>query len=54
MKIKDTTSEAWPELDETQQNPLLPPTHQIDNSSTTIDMNNSNDMSSSTKEDLNH
>jgi hypothetical protein len=53
MKLKDSSSEAWPELDDTQQNPLLPSTHQIENSSVKIDMNNSNEMLPSTKEDLN-
>ncbi|CAF4744939.1 unnamed protein product [Rotaria socialis] len=46
MKVKDLSSEAWPELDEVE-NPLLPPTHQLETASTIIDMNNS------TKEDLN-
>jgi len=53
MKIQDTTSDAWPEMDEIQQTPLLPPTHQIENSSVILDMNNSNDLSTLTKEDLN-
>ena len=53
MKVKDTVTEAWPELDETQQSPLLPPTHQIDPSSVTIDMNNTKEMSILTKENLN-
>ncbi|CAF1972951.1 unnamed protein product [Rotaria magnacalcarata] len=46
MKVKDLSSEAWPELDEVES-PLLPPTHQLETASTIIDMNNS------TKEDLN-
>jgi hypothetical protein len=53
MKSKDTTSEAWPEMDEVQQHTLLIPTHQIDNSSVIIDINNSNEISTLTKEDLN-
>ncbi|CAF1300158.1 unnamed protein product [Adineta steineri] len=53
MKVKDTSSEAWPELDDTQQNPLLPPTHHIDSSSVKIDMNNLHGISTSNKEDLN-
>ncbi|CAF1599323.1 unnamed protein product [Adineta ricciae] len=54
MKIKDSTTEAWPELDDAQQSPLLPATtHQVDNSSVKIDMNNLMDISSSRKDDLN-
>jgi hypothetical protein len=53
MKVKDTVTEAWPDLNETPHNPLLPPTHQVDYSSTTIDMNNTTEMSTITKEDLN-
>jgi hypothetical protein len=49
MKTKDTTAEAWPEMDEIQQNPLLPPTHEIEDSSVVLNMNNSNE----TKENLN-
>lgn len=52
MKLKDTPSESWPELDEVES-PLLPTTHQLDNKATIIDMNNSNKMSTATKEDLN-
>ena len=44
MKSKDLASEAWPEMDEVHQTPLLPPTHQIDNSSVIIDMKNPNDI----------
>lgn len=54
MKAKDSSSEAWPDLDETQQSPLLPHTHHIESSSVSIDMNNLNEMTTSTKEDLNH
>jgi hypothetical protein len=54
MKSKDTTSEAWPEMDEIQQNSLITPIpHQIENSSVIIDINNSNEISTLTKEDLN-
>ena len=54
MKIKDSTTEAWPELDDTQQSPLLSATtHQVDNSSVKIDMNNLVDTSTSRKDDLN-
>jgi len=45
MKAKDQTAEAWPEMDEVHQTPLLPPTHQTDNSSIVINMNNSNENS---------
>jgi len=47
MKSKDTTSEAWPEMDEVHQTPFLPPMHQTENSSVIIDMKNSQ-----TKDDL--
>ncbi len=53
MKSKDTTSEAWPEMDEIHQTPFLPPTHQIENSSVILNMQNSKEMSTLTKEDLN-
>ncbi|CAF3157790.1 unnamed protein product, partial [Rotaria sp. Silwood2] len=52
MKLKDSASEAWPDLDE-NQSPLLPPTHQLEPSSIVINMDNSNKMLTSTKEDLN-
>lgn len=52
MQVKDTTADAWPELDEAQ-NPLLSTTHQSENASIVIDMDNSNKMSGATKEDLN-
>ena len=48
MKSKDSPSEAWPEMDEIHQTPLLPPTHEPDNSSVIIDMKNSQ-----IKDDLN-
>ncbi|UJR21963.1 hypothetical protein I4U23_025031 [Adineta vaga] len=53
MKVKDSTNDAWPELDDTQQSPLLPPTHQVPSSSVQIDMNNLMDVSTSRKNDLN-
>jgi len=54
MKLKETTGEAWPEIDEAHQAPHLAQTHQTQNSSVTIDMNNSNELTPSiTKEDLN-
>jgi hypothetical protein len=55
MKVKETTSEAWPEIDETQQKPLLAQTHQTQNPSVTIDMDNLNEQTTTTttKEDLN-
>ena len=52
MKIKDSSTEVWPELDDAHQSPLLPATtHQIDNSSVKVDMNNLMDTSSSRKDD---
>ncbi|CAF0796372.1 unnamed protein product [Rotaria sordida] len=54
MKQKQTITETWPELDETHQSQLLAQTHQTQNSSITIDMTNSNELTSTlTKEDLN-
>ncbi|CAF3649151.1 unnamed protein product [Rotaria sp. Silwood1] len=54
MKQKQTTSENWPELDETHQSQLLAQSDQTQNSSVTIDMTNSNELTSTiTKEDLN-
>jgi hypothetical protein len=54
MKTKETTTEIWPELDETQKTSLIAQTHQTQNSSVTIDMTNSNELTPSiTKEDLN-
>ncbi|CAF1135946.1 unnamed protein product [Adineta steineri] len=55
MKTKESTNEAWPELDETHQTSLHNQNDHIQNSSVTIDMTNSIDSSSSnmTKEDLN-
>ena len=52
MKLKETTNENWPELEE---NPLLPLTHQTQNpTSTIVDLSNSNELTPSiTKEDLN-
>jgi len=54
MKVKETSNEAWPELDETHQTSLLAQNNQIQNSSVAIDMTNSNELTPSiTKEDLN-
>ncbi len=54
MKTKETTNEAWPEIDEIHQTPLPAQTHPTQNSSVTINMNNSNELTPSiTKEDLN-
>ena len=55
MKISEATSEAWPDLDENSQTSLLPPTHQIDHSSITLEMDSIRSMTASAnKEDLNH
>ncbi len=54
MKTKETTNEAWPEIDEIHQTQLPAQTHPTQNSSVTINMNNSNELTPSiTKEDLN-
>lgn len=54
MKIKETSNDIWPELDDTHQTPLLDQTHQLSNSSVTIDMNDSTDLTSSmTNDELN-
>jgi hypothetical protein len=54
MKTKETTNEAWPEIDETHRTPLLAQTHQTQNSSVAINMNNSNESPpATTKEDSN-
>jgi len=54
MKSKETTNEAWPELDENHQMSLLDQTHPTQNSSVTLDMTNSDELSTTTtKEDLN-
>jgi hypothetical protein len=54
MKTKETTNDAWPELDEIHQTPLLNQTDQTQNSSITIDMTNSKELPSAmTKDDLN-
>lgn len=54
MKQKETTNETWPELDESHQSPLHAQIEQTKNSSVTIDMTNSNELTPSiAKEDLN-
>lgn len=40
LKPKDNAPEAWPEMDEVQQTPLLPPTHQNADSAVRIDIPN--------------
>jgi len=54
MKVKETTNESWPEIDEIHQTSLHAQTPPTQNSSVTINMNNSNELTPSiTKEDLN-
>jgi len=59
MKNKDTTSEAWPEIDDTQQiSPLLTQNPMISTATTTIDMSGIHAVTNTTsnivtKDDLN-
>jgi hypothetical protein len=53
MKIKETPTETWPELDETHQTSLLAQTHQTQttSSSVAIDMADSNELTPSITKD---
>ena len=51
MKTKETTDGSWPDIDETHQTPLLTQTHQTQNSSVAVNMNNSNELTPDTSKD---
>jgi hypothetical protein len=56
LKLKETVSEAWPDLDDASSSALPPSTPHVDHTSVTIDMNPSDSISakSTNGDDSNH